>query len=75
LENYAKPAANDDAEVDDEPDPQPMEIDSDDESNFVSYIESTEFLGKLQESAPKLGVNEAATVQIDRLLKEGTSLW
>ena len=45
-----------------------MEIDSD-ESNIVSYVEAVEFLGKLQRSAPNLGVNEAATVHLDRFLK------
>jgi hypothetical protein len=68
LESNAKPAAADDAEDDDEPNPQPMEID-DDESKFVSYVEAVEFLGKLQQRAPKLGVNEAATVHLDRFLK------
>jgi hypothetical protein len=69
LDNNSKPAVNDDAEDDDEPDPQPMEIDSDDESNFVSYVETIECLGKLQRSAPKLGLNAAATVHLDCFLK------
>jgi hypothetical protein len=67
LESNAKPAANDDAEDDDEPEPQPMEIDNE-ESNFISYVEAVEFLQKLKQSAPKLGVNEAATVHLDRFL-------
>ena len=45
-----------------------MELDSD-ESNIVSYVEAVEFLRKIEQSAPKLGINEAATVHIDRLLK------
>ena len=40
-----------------------------DESDFVSYVEASEFLQKLARSAPKLGLNEASTVHIDRLLK------
>jgi hypothetical protein len=68
LESNAKPVDDDDAEDDDEPNPQPTEVD-DDESNFVSYTEAVEVLGKLQRSAPKLGVNEAATVHLDRFLK------
>jgi hypothetical protein len=45
-----------------------LEIDSD-ESNSVSYVEAVEFLVKLQRTAPKLGVNEAAKVHLERLLK------
>ena len=66
MESNAKCAAA--AEDDDEPEQQPMEIDSD-ESNIVSYIETIEFLGKLQLTAHKLGVNEAATVHLDSFLK------
>jgi hypothetical protein len=62
----AKPAADENPEDDDEPD---MEID-DDGSNSVSYVEAVEFLGKLRRSTNKLGVNSAATVHIDRFLKE-----
>jgi hypothetical protein len=43
-----KPVANDDTEENDEPDPQPMEIDTDHLSYFVFYFEATKFLGKLQ---------------------------
>jgi hypothetical protein len=44
-----------------------MEIDKD-ESNFVSYAETVEFLGKVQRSASKLNV-QAATVHLDRFLR------
>jgi hypothetical protein len=69
FESKVKPHHSQD---DDEPEVQPLEIDE--ESHFVSYVEAVEFLVKLKQSAPKLVVNEAATVHIDRLLK-GTSLW
>ena len=67
LESNAK-VANDDAEDDDEPEHQPMEVERD-ESNIVSYIEAVEFLGRLQQCDPKLGVNETATVHLDCFLK------
>jgi hypothetical protein len=59
---------SDNAEDDDEPDVQPMEIDID-ESNLFSYLDAVEVLRKLQLSASKLGLIEAETVHIDRLLK------
>jgi DDE superfamily endonuclease/Tc5 transposase DNA-binding domain len=68
LESNTKPAAGDDAEDDDEPDVQPMEIDTD-EANLYSYVDAVEVLGKLQLSARKLRLNEAETVHIDRLLR------
>jgi hypothetical protein len=68
LERNTNLAANHNVEDDDEPDPQPMEIDSD-ESNLFSYVEAVEVLGRLQKSAPKLGISEASTVHIDRLLR------
>jgi len=68
LNKNAKPAADNDTEDDVEPDLQKMDIDSD-EPNFFSYVEAVELLGKLQRSAPKLAVNAAATVHLDRFLK------
>jgi hypothetical protein len=56
-----------DSQDDDDSEVQPMEIDE--ESQFVSYVLAVEFLLKLKESAPKLGVNEAATIHVDRLLR------
>ena len=70
MENNAKVANNeDDAEDDDEPEHQPMEVKSD-ESKVFSYVEAVEFLGRLQQlCAPKHGVNEVATVHLDCFLK------
>jgi DDE superfamily endonuclease/Tc5 transposase DNA-binding domain len=67
LESNTKPAAIDDAGYDNEPEPNAVEIDND-ESNFVSYGETVEFLGKVQRSASKLNV-KAATVHLDRFLR------
>jgi hypothetical protein len=69
LESNAKPAAIDDGEDDDEPEPEPdpVQIDIDD-SNFVSYTKTVEFLGKVPHSASKLHV-ETATVNLDRFLR------
>jgi hypothetical protein len=63
-----KPAADAAAAADAEPEPDAMEVDND-ESNFVSYAETVEFLGsKVQRSASKLNV-QAATVHLDRFLR------
>jgi ferredoxin-NADP reductase len=67
LESNTKPAADDAAADDAEPEPEAKEIDND-ESNFVSYAETVEFLGKVQRSASKLNV-QAATVHLDRFLR------
>jgi DDE superfamily endonuclease/Tc5 transposase DNA-binding domain len=64
LESNAKP---DDSPDDDEQEVQPMEIDE--ESDFVSYVEAVDFLVRLKQSAPKLGVNDATTVHLDRFLR------
>jgi hypothetical protein len=67
LESNTQPPANDDAEDDNEPDVQPMELEND---NIVSYVEALEMLQKLQISAPSLlGANQEARVHLDRFLK------
>ena len=47
LESDAKPAANDDAADDDEPEPDPMEVC--DESNTFSYVEAVDSLQKIKQ--------------------------
>jgi hypothetical protein len=71
MESDRKPAADDIVEDDNEPEVQPMEIDGD-EADVFSYLEAVENVLKLQKSAHKLGVNEAATVHLS--LPQGTSL-
>jgi hypothetical protein len=68
MESDRKPAADDIVDDDNEPEVQPMEIDGD-EADVFSYLEAVENVLKLQKSAHKLGVNEAATVHLDRYLK------
>jgi hypothetical protein len=60
----ATAAADDNGEDDDEPEVQP------DETNYVSYLETVEFLVRVRQSAARLNVSEDATVHIDRFLKE-----
>jgi hypothetical protein len=70
LESNCKPAADDNAEDDDEPDVQPMEIDDDGddkESNTVTYLDAVESLVRIRQSAPNVSVAE--TVHLDRFLK------
>ena len=64
-ESYAKPAAINDADDDNE---HPMEVDID-ESDTYTYLEAMEVLQKLERSARKLGINEAATVHLDRFIR------
>ena len=66
LENIIKPAAIDKADDDNEP--EPMEVDVDGSDTF-SYVEAVEVIRKLEQSAPKLGVNEAATIHLDCFLR------
>ena len=40
-----------------------------DESDKYTYLEAAEVLQKLEQSARKLGINEAATVHLDRFIR------
>ena len=65
-ESYAKPAAINDADDDNEPDPMEGDIG---ESDMYTYLEAVEVLQKLEQSACKLGINEAAMVHLDRCIR------
>ena len=66
LETNTNTAALD--SVDDDNEPKFMGV-SIDESDIFSYIGAVEVLQKLEQSAPKLGVNAAATVHLDQFLR------